>query len=165
VSPRLPALPARWLKVWRYTVGSVIAAVTSLVVFAVAYGLGLGNVPANVLAFFAGAVPNWVLNRTWAWQRRGRVHVRREIVLYAIVSALSLAASSAATGWADVQVPAVTANRTLQVLLVACAYIATYGILFVAKYAVYELVIFAGADRSRRSRHQVVTTTRPNRAP
>jgi hypothetical protein len=93
------------------------------------------------------------------------VHVRREIILYAIVSALSLAASSAATGWADVQVPAVTANRTLQVLLVACAYIATYGILFVAKYAVYELVIFAGADRSRRSRHQVVTTTRPNRAP
>jgi putative flippase GtrA len=165
VSPRLPALPARWVKVWRYTVGSVIAAVTSLVVFAVAYGLGLGNVPANVLAFVAGAVPNWVLNRTWAWQRRGRVHVRREIILYAIVSALSLAASSAATGWADVQVPAVTANRTLQVLLVACAYIATYGILFVAKYAVYELVIFAGADRSRRSRHQVVTTTRPNRAP
>jgi putative flippase GtrA len=144
----------------------VVAAVTSLIVFAVAYGLGLGNVPANVLAFLAGAVPNWILNRTWAWQRRGRVHVRREIILYAVVSALSLAASSAATGWADVEVPAVTANRTLQVLLVAGAYIATYGILFVAKYVLYELVIFVGAeDRSRRSRHQVLSTTRPNRAP
>lgn len=160
---RLPRLPARWVKVWRYTVGSVIAAVTSLVVFAVAFGLGLGNVPANVLAFVAGAVPNWILNRSWAWQRKGRVHVRREIILYAVVSALSLAASSAATGWADHEVPAVTPNHTLQVLLVACAYIATYGVLFVAKYVVYELVIFAGAER--RSRHQVVTTTRPNRAP
>lgn len=160
---RLPRLPARWVKVWRYTVGSVIAAVTSLVVFAVAFGLGLGNVPANILAFVAGAVPNWILNRSWAWQRKGRVHVRREIILYAVVSALSLAASSAATGWADHEVPAVTPNHTLQVLLVACAYIATYGILFVAKYLVYELVIFAGAER--RSRHQVVTTTRPNRAP
>jgi len=133
------------------------------VVFAVAFGLGLGNVPANVLAFVAGAVPNWILNRSWAWQRKGRVHVRREIILYAVVSALSLAASSAATGWADHEVPAVTPNHTLQVLLVACAYIATYGVLFVAKYVVYELVIFAGAER--RSRHQVVTTTRPNRAP
>jgi putative flippase GtrA len=163
VTVRLPRLPARWVKVWRYTVGSVIAAVTSLVVFAVAFGLGLGNVPANVLAFVAGAVPNWILNRSWAWQRKGRVHVRREIILYAVVSALSLAASSAATGWADHEVPAVTPNHTLQVLLVACAYIATYGVLFVAKYVVYELVIFAGAER--RSRHQVVTTTRPNRAP
>jgi putative flippase GtrA len=151
------------VKVWRYTVGSVIAAVTSLVVFAVAFGLGLGNVPANVLAFLAGAVPNWILNRSWAWQRKGRVHVRREIILYAVVSAVSLAASSAATGWADHEVPAVTPNHTLQVLLVACAYIATYGVLFVAKYLVYELVIFAGAER--RSRHQVVTTTRPNRTP
>jgi len=163
VTVRLPRLPARWVKVWRYTVGSVIAAVTSLVVFAVAFGLGVGNVPANVLAFVAGAVPNWILNRSWAWQRKGRVHVRREIILYAVVSALSLAASSAATGWADHEVPAVTPNHTLQVLLVACAYIATYGVLFVAKYVVYELVIFAGAER--RSRHQVVTTTRPNRAP
>jgi putative flippase GtrA len=163
VTARLPRLPAKWVKVWRYTVGSVIAAATSLVVFAVAFGLGLGNVPANVLAFGAGAVPNWILNRSWAWQRKGRVHVRREIILYAVVSALSLAASSAATGWADHEVPSVTPNHTLQVLLVACAYIATYGVLFVAKYVVYELVIFAGAER--RSRHQVVTTTRPNRAP
>jgi len=163
VRPRLPALPARWVKMWRYTVGSVVAAVTSLVVFAVAFGLGLGNVPANVLAFVAGAIPNWVLNRSWAWQRTGRVHVRREIILYAVVSLLSLVASSAATGWANEKAPAVTPNHTLQVLLVACAYIATYGVLFVAKYVIYELVIFAGGER--RSRHQVVTTTRPNRAP
>ena len=163
MSVRLPRLPARWVKVWRYTVGSVIAAVTSLVVFAVAFGLGLGNVPANVLAFVAGAVPNWILNRSWAWQRTGRVHVLREIVLYAIVSVLSLAASSAATGWANHEAPSVTPNHVLQVLLVACAYIATYGVLFVAKYVIYELVVFTGPER--RSRHQVVTTTRPNRAP
>lgn len=164
MSPRLPALPARWVKLFRYTVGSVVALVTSLVVFAVAYGLGAGNVPANVLAFVAGAIPNWVLNRSWAWERSGRVHVGREIVLYAVVSALSLAASSAATGWAGAVVPRVTSDHLLRVLLVAAAYLATYGVLFVAKYAIYELVVFASPER-RRSRHQVVTTTRPKRAP
>lgn len=164
MSPRLPALPARWVKLFRYTVGSVVALVTSLVVFALAYGLGAGNITANVLAFVAGAIPNWLLNRSWAWERTGRVHVGREIVLYAVVSALSLAASSAATGWAGAAVPRVTSDHVLRVLLVAGAYLATYGVLFLAKYAIYELVVFAGPGR-RRSRHQVLTTTRPNRAP
>jgi putative flippase GtrA len=158
-------LPARWLRVWRYTASSVIAAAVSALVFAGAYALGLGTVPANVLAFVAGAVPNWVLNRSWAWQRRGPVHVRREVVLYAVVSLLSLAASSAATEWASRTAPSVTDSHGLQVVLVAGAYVATYGVLFVAKYVVYELVVFADAARPASSRHQVPNTTRPKRTP
>jgi putative flippase GtrA len=158
-------LPARWLRVWRYTASSVIAAATSAVVFAGAYALGVGTVTDNVLAFVAGAVPNWILNRSWAWQRRGRVHIRREVVLYAVVSLVSLAASSAATEWASRSAPAITGSPGLRVALVAGAYVATYGVLFVAKYAIYELVVFADAGRTTRSRHQVPSTTRPKRMP
>jgi putative flippase GtrA len=158
-------LPARWLRVWRYTASSVIAAATSFLVFAGAYALGTGTLAANVLAFVAGAVPNWVLNRSWAWQRTGRVHVMREVVLYVVVSLLSLAASTAATEWASREAHSLTADSTLRVLLVAGAYVVTYGVLFVAKYAVYELVVFAGPGRAPLSRHQVPSTTRPNRIP
>jgi putative flippase GtrA len=158
-------LPARWVKIWRYTASSVLAAATSAVVFVAAYGLGAGNVAANVLAFVAGAVPNWVLNRSWAWQRRGKVHVGREVVLYAVVSLASLAASSAATAWAGREARALTTDHLLRVLLVAAAYVATYGVLFVVKYVIYELVVFAGDGRRPRSRHQVPSTTRPNRIP
>jgi putative flippase GtrA len=158
-------LPARWLRVWRYTASSVIAAVTSAVVFAGAYALGVGTVPANVLAFVAGAVPNWILNRSWAWQRRGRVHVGREVLLYAVVSLVSLAASSAATECASRTAPSVTGSHGLQVALVAGAYVATYGVLFVAKYLIYEFVVFADDARPTRSRHQVPSTTRPKRMP
>lgn len=158
-------LTARWLRIWRYTASSVIAAVTSAVVFAGAYALGAGNVAANVLAFLAGAVPNWVLNRSWAWQRRGRVHVGREVVLYTVVSLVSLAASSAATEWAGREARTLTADAAVRVLIVAGAYVATYGVLFVAKYLIYELVVFADHGRAPRSRHQVPSTTRPNRTP
>jgi putative flippase GtrA len=158
-------LPARWVKIWRYTASSVLAAATSAVVFVAAYGLGAGNVAANVLAFVAGAVPNWVLNRSWAWQRRGKVHVGREVVLYAVVSLASLAASSAATAWAGREARALTTDHLLRVLLVAAAYVATYGVLFVVKYVIYELVVFAGDGRAPRSRHKVPSTTRPNRTP
>jgi putative flippase GtrA len=158
-------LPARWLRVWRYTASSIIAAATSAVVFAGVYALGLGTVWANVLAFAAGAVPNWVLNRSWAWQRRGRVHVGREVVLYAEISLASLAASSAATEWASRWARSAIDDSALRVLLVAGAYVATYGVLFVGKYAVYELVVFAGDGRAPRSRTKVPSTTRPNRRP
>jgi putative flippase GtrA len=158
-------LPDRWLRVWRYTASSVIAAGTSAVVFAVAYALGLGTVADNVLAFVAGAVPNWLLNRSWAWQRRGRVHVGREVLLYAVISLASLAASSAATEWASRAAGTVTSSSALRVLIVVGAYVATYGVLFVAKYVVYELVVFPDEGRAPRSRHQVRRTTRPNRMP
>jgi putative flippase GtrA len=163
VSP-FGVLPARWLRVWRYTVGSVVAAATSAVVFAACYDLGVPTLPANVLAFAAGAVPNWVLNRRWAWQRSGRVHVRREVLTYAVISLVSLVASTLATGWADGEAPRLTASHTLQVTFVAGAYVLTYGVLFVAKYLLYEFVVFPG-EPPRRSRHQVPTTTRPNRSP
>ncbi len=162
----------RWVRIWRYTIGSVVAAVTSFVVFAAAYDVGAGPTAATVLAFVAGAVPNWVLNRTWAWQRRGRLHVRREVVLYAVVSVVNLAASAAVTGWVSAAAPTVTSDHMLRVLLVATSYVATYGVLFVAKFVTYELVVFPAPDPDhepepdlRRSRHQVPTTTRANRAP
>jgi putative flippase GtrA len=145
-------------------VGSVLAAAASAVVFAGCYDLGVPDLPANVLAFLAGALPNWVLNRSWAWQRQGRVRVRREVLVYAGISLVSLLASTAATTWADAVAPRVTASHTLQVSVVAGAYVLTYGVLFLAKYALYESVVFPG-DPPRRSRHQVPTTTRPNRTP
>ena len=160
----LRGLPARWARVLRYAVGSVVAAATSAVVFAGCYDLGVPALPANVLAFVAGAIPNWVLNRRWAWQREGRVHVRREVVTYAVISLVSLAASTLATDRADREAPLLTASHTLQVTFVAGAYVLTYGVLFIAKYLLYEFVVFPG-EPDRRSRHQVPTTTRPNRAP
>lgn len=159
----------------RYTAGSVVAVVVSEIAFAACYGAGTGSTVASVVAFFAGAVPNWVLNRRWAWGRRGRVRFGREVVGYALTSAVSLLASVAATGWASRSVHHVTQSGALRVLLVTISYLATYGVLFVAKFALYELVIFAergdGRRAGRRSRSQarsrshVPTTTRANRAP
>jgi putative flippase GtrA len=160
---RLRSHPAA-AKVTKYAVGSVLALVTSIVVFALLYVVGVGTTADSIIAFIAGAVPNWVLNRRWAWQRSGRVRVRREVLTYAVISLLSLLASTVATDWADDAAPQLTASHTLQVTFVAGAYVVTYGVLFVAKYLLYEFVVFPG-EPPRRSRHQVPTTTRPNRTP
>lgn len=128
----------------RYTIGSAVAVVTSEVAFVACYGSGLlATTASSVVAFVAGAVPNYVLNRSWAFGRRGRVRVGREVVLYVLVSLVGLAAAALATGWAGRLAPHVASARWQRTAVVAAAYLATYGALFLLKFAVYQLVIFA----------------------
>jgi putative flippase GtrA len=132
----------------RYTAGSLIALATSELVLVSTYGSGLlGTTPATVAAFVAGAIPNYVLNRRWVWQKSGRVGVRRELLPYVAVSVVSLVAGAAATGWAESSAPPGGFSRSA---FVAVAYLATYGVLFVAKFAAYELYVF----RHRPGAHQ-----------
>jgi len=172
------AVAARWdrlrghplvIRATKSLVGSVVATVCSEAAFALSYGTNLlGTTGASAVAFVAGAVPNYFLNRSWAWQRHGRVRVWREVVLYALVSVLSFAASAVVTGWAAHASRHYTSDHLVKTMLVSAAYLATYVILFGAKFAAYELVIFADPTRppgSRRSRHQVPTTARENRIP
>ncbi len=154
-------------KLTRYTLGSVLALATSVVVFAALFGAGVGTTPASVAAFLAGAVPNWILNRRWAWRRRGRVSVGREVVGYTAISLLSLAAASAGTGWTHHLVRHV-APHGLRVALVTLAYVAVQALLFAVKFLAYEWWVFDDSGRVRaawRSRHQVRIAARANRTP
>jgi putative flippase GtrA len=57
------------LKVTKYALGSVVALITSVIVFALLLSAGVGTTIDSAAAFLAGAIPNWVLNRHWAWDR------------------------------------------------------------------------------------------------
>src|SRR5579875_2348590 len=122
-------------KVTKYAIGSVIALVTSVVVFAVMYWMGVNTTVDSVVAFAAGAVPNWVLNRRWAWRITGRADFMREIVAYIAISLIVLAASSWATGathdWVDKHV---SPGAGVRVILVTGAYVLVQALLFVAKF-------------------------------
>ena len=164
---RLRVHPLRG-RVTRYTIGSIVAAITSMIVFAIAYVLGASTTACSVIAFLAGAIPNWTLNRRWAWKVSGRISWGREIVAYVIISALSLLASSLATAWTQHHVQSLPAHHGYRVALVDASYMAVFAILFVAKFAVYEVWIFSGRSRVRaalRSRHQVWQAARANRIP
>jgi putative flippase GtrA len=155
-------------KIARYAIGSVIALLTSVVVFAVLYVLGVGTTACSIAAFLAGAIPNWILNRRWAWKISGQVAFLREIVGYIAISLLALVGSSAATGWTQSQVQTIPAHHGIRVILVTASYVAVQAILFAAKFVVYEHWVFAGRSRLRaavRSRHQVWTAARANRTP
>ncbi len=155
-------------KITRYAIGSVLALLTSVVVFALLYVLHVGTTVCSIAAFVAGAVPNWILNRRWAWKIRGKVNFWREVVAYVVISVLVLVASSAATGWTSEQVLGIPSGHGIRVLLVTASYVAVQAFFFAAKFLVYEHWVFSGRSRVRaalRSRHQVWTAARANRTP
>lgn len=162
-------------RITRYTLGSVVAAATSAVVFALLYVLGVGTTVCSVCAFVAGAVPNWVLNRRWAWRVQGRIAIGREVIAYIVVSVLTLLATTESTAWTQRQVQSLPAHHGIRVALVTASYLAVFAILFVARFAVYEFWIFSGRSRIRaglrarraalRSRRQVWSAARANRMP
>jgi putative flippase GtrA len=156
------------VRITRYTIGSLVAATTSAATFALLYVFGVGTTTCSVIAFVAGAIPNWVLNRRWAWQVKGRIAFGREIFAYVIVSALTLFASSEATAWTQHHVMHLPAHYGLRVTLVTASYLAVFAVLFGIRFAIYELWIFSGRSRLRpalRSRFQVFAAARANRTP
>jgi putative flippase GtrA len=141
-----------------YSAGSVIAAVTSEVAFLLAYGTGgLGPAIASAAGFLGGAVPNYVLNRRWAWaDRRGRSR-RAEIALYGAIALTSYAASVVVTRAAQRWALELTTDHTSGVLLVGAAYLAVSGVFFLIKFVLYHFAVFTAAPDAAARTHRSVT--------
>ena len=126
-----------------YSAGSVIAAFTSELAFAGAFGwLHSGTTWASGAGFVGGAIPNYILNRRWAWQGRNGRSRRSEITLYAVVSIGSFLVSAVVTEVAERWARHLTTSTNLQVVLVAASYLAVSGVFFVGKFVAYELIVF-----------------------
>jgi putative flippase GtrA len=129
-----------------YSAGSVVAVIISEACFAAAYGWGhSGTTLASAAGFVGGAVPNYILNRRWAWRdRRGRSR-RAELSLYMAVAIASFLVSALVTHWAEAGARHLTAVRGWQVALITAAYLGVSAVFFVVKFVIYETVVFRHA--------------------
>ena len=155
-------------RVTKFAIASALAAGTSAIVFPILYVLGASTTACTILAFSAGAIPNWTLNRRWTWKVEGRVAFGREILAYLVISASTLIVLSLATGWTDRQVRSIPAHHGLRVLLVTASYFLVLALLYALRFFLYEHWIFSGRSRVRaalRSRRQVWSAARANRTP
>jgi putative flippase GtrA len=152
-------------RVGRFAISSAVAAGTSAIVFPIMYVLGASTTACSVTAFFAGAIPNWTLNRRWTWKVEGRVAFGREIFAYIVISASTLVALSAATAWTHRHVQGIPEGHGIRVLLVTGSYFGVLAILYGIRFFLYEHWIFSGRSRVRaaiRSRREVWTASRAN---
>jgi putative flippase GtrA len=132
-----------------YSAGSVVAVIISEACFASVYGWGhRGTTLAVAAGFIGGAVPNYILNRRWAWRdRRGRDR-HQEILLYTAVAVVSFLVSAVATHWAETGARHLTVVRGWQVVLITAAYLGVSGVFFAVKFVIYEVVVFTASDET-----------------
>jgi putative flippase GtrA len=106
-----------------------------------------GTTWATAAGFVCAAVPNYILNRRWAWpDRRGRSR-RAEVGLYLAVITASFTVSALVTHWAALGAAGISPDRAWQTFLVAAAYLAVSGVFFLIKFVLYELVVFTPSAR------------------
>ncbi len=146
-----PGTPA-WLWSWlrerprlnrllRYAATSGVATLVSEVTLVGLYaGRLLGASGSSIVANVAGAVPSYLLSRYWIWPEADRTGAARQVTLYWVTSVVSLVVSTAGTSLAAAHAPA---GHTAHTIVVGTSYIGTYALLWVAKYLVYQRVIFS----------------------
>jgi putative flippase GtrA len=126
-------------KLLRYFTGSVVATVCSEVVFVVLYGLlDLGTTWSSVLSWLAGAIPNFWLNRNWAWQRTGRPSLRREVLPYAAIIVTTLVLATVLTHLAEVWLRHEGVSSSVRIALVAGVFLGTYVVVFALRFVLLE---------------------------
>jgi glycosyltransferase XagB len=138
-------------KIVRYSLVSLISIAISQSVLMVAFGMLHWTARlSNIVACAVATVPSYYLNRTWAWGRRGTSELWREVVPFWALAFLGLAFSTwAADLGSTLARRAAVSHQTATAIVMASALLA-FGILWIGKFAILNLVLFAERPRHLR---------------
>lgn len=130
-------------KFFRYSVASVVAVVVSLVCLVFFNGvLDLRAWLASVLATAIATVPNYYMNRQWAWGKSGRSHLLKEVVPFWVLAFIGLVFSTVCTNWIEHYAQSHHFAHLTRTAVVAFVYVGAFGVLWVAKFLIFNKVLF-----------------------
>ena len=130
-------------KMIRYTMVSVISVVVGQILLFLVGPFGVVHwspTTANIFAVGVSAIPSYYLNRAWAWGKRGRSHLMKEVVPFWGLAFLGLAGSTWAVRIAHSHVH--DTSRLMQALVVNAANLGAFGVLWVGKFIIFNELMF-----------------------
>ena len=129
----------------RYVATSGFGVVTTqILLFLFLHGFDWKPVPSNFTAVTIISVPAFLLNKYWVWGKRGRAHMRREVLPFWLFTVAGWILSTLAV----ILVVNATKNPDMESLkdgnkiAVQAANIAGFGVLWVLKYLFLDKVMF-----------------------
>jgi putative flippase GtrA len=135
---------AHFRRLWKYASVSIISTlVTQVVLFLTYHVLSWGSaMECNVIATVVASVPAYYLNRTWTWGKRGRSSVWSEVVPFWSIALIAMVLSTAAVGVAAHNADRISHGSLERALIVNCANLFTYAVLWTARYFVLNRWLF-----------------------
>jgi putative flippase GtrA len=150
----VPGIPSRELlrKLLTFAGGSAVATVCSEVVILVAYGVLHWSASVSaVLAWLAGAVPNYWLGRRWTWRRRDRPDLVAEVLPYVVVVLATLVLAVVTTRTVSDRLSAAHVGHTQREVAVAAAFLGVYVVVFLLRFWLLDRLFARLQHRDRRS--------------
>ena len=137
-------------KAVRYSLVSVVSVLVNQVALFVLFTFAHWTArSANITASVIAGVPSYYLNRNWAWEKKGRSHLVKEILPFWIIALAGLAFSTWAADFAETQTEHL--GRVAQGLVVNAAAFTAFGVLWVGKFIFFNKVLFVTRDEDVRA--------------
>jgi cellulose synthase/poly-beta-1,6-N-acetylglucosamine synthase-like glycosyltransferase/putative flippase GtrA len=137
----------------RYSLVSLISIAVSQSVLMVAFGmLDWTASTANIVACAVATVPSYYLNRSWAWGRRGRSHLWKEVVPFWAIAFAGLVVSTWAADLGASMARDAAASHAAATAIVMAASLLAFGILWVGKFAIFNALLFGERSAPRHLR-------------
>ena len=128
----------------KYSMVSVVAVIVYEIVLFVTLGLlHFSARDANIWAVMVSAVPSYCLNRAWVWGKSGRSHLMKEIMPFWVIALIGLILSTLVADAAKSIADDLTSVHLVRTLIVMFAGLASFGVLWIAKFVILNKVLFA----------------------
>ena len=133
-----------FVRAFRYSVTSGVSVIIGQAVLFICFGLSrrFSATTSNVIATAVSAVPAYYLNRAWAWGKSGRSHFWKEIFPFWGLAFLGLGLSLYTVSFADTFSRNHLYSHMQTALAVNFASIFAFGVLWVAKFFIFNKFIF-----------------------
>jgi len=129
-------------KLVKYSMVSLISVVVSQAVLFVTYRVTSNAVLSNLVAVAIGTLPSYELNRRWTWRKKGPSHLWREIVPFWVMSFIGLVLSTVCVYFAERWAEGHHLSNDGKTVLVICASLGAFGVLWVGKFLVINHLLF-----------------------
>lgn len=127
----------------RYSATSLICVgITQVLIIVFFKIIGLPAVQANLSATMITSIPAFALNKYWVWGKKGKAHMRREVLPF---WAFTVAGWILSTGMVYLATRVAPGNELERTISVMAANIAGFGTLWVLKYIFLDKIMF-GTD-------------------
>ena len=130
-------------KLFRYSMASAVAVVVSLVCLVFFNGVvGMSAWVSSTLATSIATVPSYEMNRKWAWGMTGRGHLWKETLPFWALAFLGWAFATFSVHMMEGYAIRHHFSHVLSTTTVAIVYIAAFGVLWAAKFIIFNKVLF-----------------------
>nr|WP_255375631.1 GtrA family protein [Saccharomonospora sp. CUA-673] len=144
-----PGQPSFFGRIVRAFMSSGLATVMSQVTLIVLLTMDVNPTAASAAAFVAGAIPNYFVARRWAWGRKGKPDLKRELLPYLGVIALGGLCSMTLTTIAGWITEPLQISGFVRIIVLDVAFLSSYGLVFLIKFLLLDRFVYSGSNMEK----------------